>query len=279
MSDHAMPAPLHPVDDLLGRRTRYEHEKASIETLVLGDAHAQSGFDPAGCPGAFNMATLGQDLKYSFLLYDTLHAGCPRLKCIVVFHSVFSAGFLAESVPSMRNLCVLMNELFGLGIEYEDPVLAARVGPIRERLSQRAAGQGAERARLSAGDGPSGGLAAVREDPLALAARLRVPGRGRDAEVFLARILVLARHLGHRVVIVTPSPRADLRLALGDDLEPLLSDLREMIADHAPDMDLRWVNGLATKPPDDQDFADCRLLRAGSQAARSLTAQIAEQLR
>ncbi|MFC3675005.1 hypothetical protein [Ferrovibrio xuzhouensis] len=107
------------------KRTMLRKEIASTETIAVGSSHGDFGFNPAYCPGAFNLCSRSQDLKYSFHLYQHVARSQPNLEQVVLFYSIFSPGFIWEQVPSENEMCPPLNEIFGLGLTYEDPRLDA----------------------------------------------------------------------------------------------------------------------------------------------------------
>ncbi len=217
------------LESLLCKRAMLRLERGSLATLVLGDEHADYGFDPAGCPGAFNLASARQDLKYAFFLYDKLVGRYPTLKTVVVFYSAFSSGFLLEGSTPLGQLAPVLNEVFQLGLQYDDTHLVEMARGIHGRFVR-------SEARIEGCRGflPRHGkiFSPARFDWKRVADSLADIRRGTDADFYLARLLVLARHLGHRVIVVIPPVRPDFAQALSTGSAGVFARLHGILDDY-----------------------------------------------
>lgn len=121
--------------ELIAKRTMLWRECGSISTLALGSSHGDFGFNPQYYPGSFNLCSASQDLKYSFHLYKAVATLLPNLKHILLFYSVFSARFFLEKVRLENVRCVALNEIFSLGISFEDELLSALGASLKGTLA------------------------------------------------------------------------------------------------------------------------------------------------
>lgn len=94
-----------------------ENNCGLIENIILGSSHGVYGYIPE--QNEFNLCFPSQDLYYSFSLYEKFRGKCPNLKNIILFYSVFSAGFdLAKSSEKWRCLCY--KDAFNINSIYEN---------------------------------------------------------------------------------------------------------------------------------------------------------------
>ncbi|MYN47059.1 hypothetical protein GTP23_18610 [Pseudoduganella sp. FT93W] len=102
------------------KRTALQEFGHEISTLVVGSSHGDCGFNPEFFPGSFNLCTSSQDLKFSSLLYEKAVEQCPGIRNLILFYSVFSPGSVLEKSPSENYHALSLNELFDLGLDFED---------------------------------------------------------------------------------------------------------------------------------------------------------------
>jgi len=106
----------------------------SLKTIVMGSSHGDYGFNPHYCELSFNLCCRSQDLKHSFHLYKHVNAIAPNLKNLVLFYSIFSPGNRMENSPGEKDICPAINEIFELGLDYQDEHLATLSDNIRGHL-------------------------------------------------------------------------------------------------------------------------------------------------
>lgn len=207
---------------LQSKRNMLLREAGGLKTLVLGSSHGDYAFNPAFCPGAFNLCSRSQDFQYALLMYEKWAPRCPQLRSVVLFCSVFSPGFVLEKSPSQAPLAPLLNEVFSLGRHYGPGPLAA----IADAVRGQADGTG------FCLEGESGFFPAFDKEllPDEYGADKRAYGhlkynRRQGGLPYLAGILQLSRDLGHDIHIVLSPARPDYRKALARSANELFDPL------------------------------------------------------
>jgi hypothetical protein len=255
------------------KRTALRRHREHVRTLVIGSSHGDYAFDPAHCPDSFNLCSRSQDLLHSSLLYRRASEQCPNLQNLVIFYSVFSPGFtMARS--SEKELCPALNEIWSLGLHYEDDLLQTLSAHIRGRL---------EDLQIEIGDRgymPAfcKGLFAESYGAARRAADHVKRSRRDGSDLYLVRMLIEARQRGQQVLIVIPPARSDYREALGRPTQAIYAGLFELAADPAWGGPVRILNALDEIAFDDREFGDFDHLRPLGLGTQRLTRRIAEVL-
>ena len=251
------------------KRAMLLKSKDSIKTLAIGSSHGDFGFDPKYCPDSFNLCCRSQDLKHTYYLYEKVSAICPSLKNVVVFYSVFSSGSVMEMSPSEKEICVALNVLFKLDIEYEDAGLKVLCHHGKDIWGDNFS------CELEGFNGflPKFGKGVISEaygatnranDHLKFNARS-------DANIYLIRILLLAKRLGHKTFIVIPPVRSDYRAATGGDSTHLFKSLFEILD---LNYDAELINCFDSNEFDDSQFADFDHLLPTGKGTKTLSTHI-----
>ena len=241
---------------------------AAIKTLVLGSSHGDYGFDPAFCPGSFNLCSTSQDMKHSQLLYEYAAQHCPQLQNVVVFHSVFSPGFMLEKC-SEKLRCAAFKEIFELPGGYDDEI---------ETAYAMAHG------RLAAETIPPGFNGFLKSDqrfffsPTYGAERRagdHLKNNRRDgATAYLGNIIDRARQWGHHVLVLIPPGRSDYKQALRLDQEELFGALFTLVSGQGAGSPVKILDLYHGTEFRDEDFGDYDHLRPAGQGPERL-AQLA----
>ncbi len=234
---------------LLGaKRTMFQDHKASIDTLVIGSSHGDFGFDPSFFPGAFNMCCRSQDLKYAYLLYEHLTAQAPNIRQVALFYSVFSSGNWMEKASTESEICPALNELFGLGLHYEDPKLGRLAQLIEGRLDQLRLDIEGTRGfipQLGKGFSPASYGAQNRaNDHMKL-------NKQTDANIWLIKLLQKIRQKGQKFCVVLPPVRSDYKAATGGKTQTLFAPLLQILKDEGLNDKENIINAF-----DDDGFKD-----------------------
>lgn len=260
------------------KRAMFQKEKHSITSLALGSSHGDFAFDPAYCFGAFNLCSRSQDFRHSLALYQYAASQAPNLDTVVVFYSLFSPGNVLEQSPSEKSLAPLMNEVFQLGLKYDD-----------EQLMQIAAQlQG----RLAGIDNTLGGLSGFLPQhgkgftPADYGVQRRVADHLRlndkeEGNQYLAQLLMLAAERGHRVLLVIPPMHGDYRAIAGPDSLHLFRgafELQQLMECLRPGFNLNILDCYADTDFIDEHFGDYDHLIPEGVGARLLSTKIAETL-
>jgi hypothetical protein len=208
------------------KRTMLRREKENIDTLVIGSSHGDYGFDPSYFPGSFNLCCRSQDLKHSYYLYNYISNNFQKIKNVVLFYSIFSPGNMMEKSPSEQDICPALNEIFNLNLEYEDEKL--------RQMSKHINGQLGDLTVES--DGMRGFLPNYGKTffPESYGAQNRVndhmkANKRTEANIYLIKLLLLAKYLNHQVCVVIPPVRSDYKDATGGDSGSLFRSLHEIL--------------------------------------------------
>ena len=259
---------------LFGAKRKMLQEMEGISTLVVGSSHGDFGFDPQYCPGSFNLCCRSQDLKHSFYIYKRVCESVNTVRNLVVFYSVFSPGNFMERSPGERDICPPLNEIFGLGLVYDDSYLSDLSDLIRGKLDDVAFDvEGRAGFFPTAGKGffpESYGAKQRAEDHLKL-------NRENGANVFLKDMLLVAGSLGHKVIIVVPPVRQDYKYAVGGDFGcvfgSLLSTLYEAVESN-PELNVQLVNAYEGDVFRDEFFGDFDHLLPTGEGVKILSLEI-----
>lgn len=230
---------LHVIVVLGAKRTMLAIAKNDIRTLVVGSSHGDYGFNPEYCAKSFNLCHRSQDLKHSYLLYKKSIEICPNIKNSVVFYSIFSSGSFIEKSPSTSEISPAVNEIFTLGIKYTDKKLTKLADGIKGKLDNLSVGL----------EGSSGFLPTIniefgRESygVQKRAAEFLRRNKEHGANAYLLEIIALAKTLGHKLYVVIPPVRSDLKVATGGSGDVLFHGLFEIISKCKNESDITLFN-------------------------------------
>lgn len=238
---------------LQAKRNMLTRAAGDLTTLVLGSSHGDYAFNPAFCPGAFNLCSRSQDFQYSLLMYEKWAPRCPRLKNVLLFCSVFSPGFVLERSPSQAPLAPLLNEVFALGQRYGAGPLAAIADAVR--------GQADDADFLL--EGESGFLPGFEKELLAdeYGADKRAYehlkyNKRQGGLPYLADILQMSRNLGHGIYIALSPARPDYRKALRSGANDLFESTFKTLKDLNMDSSAHVLNFFDSPVFNDADYGD-----------------------
>ena len=235
------------------KRTLLQQDREQIDTIVLGSSHGDFGFDPAFFPGSFNLCCRSQDLKHSYLLYKHIAETYPAVRNVVLYYSVFSPGSVMEKSPSEKFISPALNELFNLRLDYDDPELQSEFEKIRGQLgavtvdSKGYRGFFANDFRIFLPE--SYGALNRANDHLRY-------NRAEEANLYLIRTLLLAKHLGHKTCIVVPPVRSDFKQVTGMGFEALFKSLLDILYHIHLDYPVELINGFDSPLFSDDHFGD-----------------------
>jgi hypothetical protein len=262
---------------LLGaKRTMLRKESHSLTTLVVGSSHGDFGFDPRYYPGSFNLCCRSQDLKHSYSLYEKVSALAPNLKNIVVFYSIFSSGFLLEKSSSENDICPVINGLFSLELKYGDFRLDALSELARSQLSDvsiELEGRGGFLPTSGKGFFPASYGAERRASD-----HLKFNGI-HEENIYLVKIMQLAKRMKHNLCIVVPPVRSDYRKYIGMDFSSAFRGLMEVCEQFQSDWDFSLLNCYDDAGFLDEYFGDFDHLLPDGEGAGLLTRGVNVMLR
>ncbi|MNJ26383.1 hypothetical protein D3C77_208650 [compost metagenome] len=263
---------------LFGAKRKMLQDMEGLSTLVVGSSHGDFGFDPQYCPGSFNLCCRSQDLKHSLSLYKSICESVSTVRNLVVFYSVFSPGNFMERSPGERDICPPLNEIFGLGLVYDDSYLSGLSDLIRGKLDNVAIdieGRAGFFPTTDKGFFPeSYGAKQRAEDHLKL-------NRESGANVFLMDMLSVAGSLGHKVVIVVPPVRQDYKYAIGSDFGSVFGSLLSTLdgaIESNPELNVQLVNGYESDEFRDEFFGDFDHLLPTGEGVKILSLEVHEAI-
>jgi tetratricopeptide (TPR) repeat protein len=208
------------------KRTSLLENKNEITAIAVGSSHGDDCFNPKYSPGSFNLCSSSQDLKHSSYLYERVCELCPNINTLIVFYSIFSPGSILEKSPSEKAWCVVLNELFNLNIEYDDEVLNELSNIVRGKLDDVA---------TAVEDGICGFTPSLGRYffPDSYGADKRANDHMRfnattSANIYLIKMILFARSLNHKVIIVIPPVRSDYFNAIGKNSRHLFKSVHEI---------------------------------------------------
>jgi hypothetical protein len=257
---------------LAAKRAMLREDIGELRTLALGSSHGDHGFDPQLCHGSFNLCSRTQDLKHSYALYETTSKLAPNLKNIVVFYSVFSAGFFMENTRSEKILSPALNGLFSLGLKYEDNRFAALSEQIRDAFTDFALQLEGRHGFLPKW------VQIITPESYGAARRVNdhLKWKNSDANLYLIKIIRLAQHLKHNLCIVIPPVRSDYREAVGIGSAKLFQELLEICSEFQVGSMLNCFDGVGFA---DEYFGDFDHLLPEGIGPRLLTQAIDAKFR
>jgi len=213
------------IEYFTAKRAMLQQNRHLLTSIALGSSHGDFAFDPAYCPGSFNLCSRSQDFRHSLALYQHAVGQVPNLDTLIVFYSLFSPGNVLEQSPSEKTLAPLMNEVFQLGLSYDDPLLtqiAAQLQGRLETVGNTCGGVAGFLPEHQKAFMPEGYGAAQR-----VADHMRLNAR-EDGNQYLAKLLLLAAEHKHRVIVVIPPMHADYQAEAGADTAFLFRGVFEL---------------------------------------------------
>lgn len=263
------------------KRVMLEQARDTLETIALGTAHGDHGFDPAYVPNSFNLCYRALDLKHSYSLYQRTITLCPNLKNVVLFYSVFSPGSVLERSPGDGDIGPLFSALFDLDVEYQSDHLNQLTQALVQQLQDGMAATLIEEA--AALDGYAGflpadkGAAADPELQTRLLSHIKHNYES-GADYYLLKILALANRLGHTVTLVIPPVTSTYRNALNVRSSVLFRELIEVVELMPWTVPVKVLNAYDDETYEDSFFFDSDHLDARGEGTRRLSRAIAEMV-
>ena len=259
---------------LSAKRKMLRGMQENLKTIVMGSSHGDYGFDPDYCELSFNLCCRSQDLKHSFYLYKHVTTVAPHLKNLVLFYSIFSPGNRMENSPGEKDICPAINELFELGLDYQDEHLATLSNNISGHLANFEFDIDGH-----AGFFPTTEKFFYPEDYGAVQRANEHLKLNADSEAheFLWDTLTLAKASGHNVYIVIPPVRRDYKEATGQDFNSLFKDLISILQSFNAlylDFKVNLINGFDDEDFKDEHFGDFDHLLPTGKGAEILTRKI-----
>ncbi|MFT6743120.1 MAG: hypothetical protein ACJAVF_004644 [Paraglaciecola sp.] len=247
------PLLLESIKIIGAKRTMLNHQKDKLNIIVVGSSHGDYGFNPKFFPESFNLCCRSQDLKHSFLIYKHITKNYPNIKNIVICYSIFSPGNIMENSPTEKFISPALNEFFNLGIEYEDEELNFEFNKIKGRFSDVTVDSNGFMGFLPDSYKTffpeSYGAINRANDHLKFNKKI-------EANLFLIKFLLLAKHLQHKVCIVVPPVRSDYKKATGGNFNVLFKSLIEITNDFYLNYDIDLINGFDSNLFRDEFFGD-----------------------
>ena len=257
---------------LAAKRAMLREDIGELRTLALGSSHGDHGFDPQFCDKSFNLCSRTQDLKHSYSLYETTSKLAPNLKNIVLFYSVFSAGFFMENTRSEKILSPALNGLFSLGLKYEESRFVALSEQIRDAFTDFAIQLEGRHGFLPKW------VQIITPESYGAARRANdhLKWTNSDANLYLIKIIQLAKHLKHNLCIVIPPVRSDYREAVGIRSAKLFQELLDICGEFQINSMLNYYDGVGFA---DEYFGDFDHLLPEGIGPRLLTQAIGAELK
>jgi hypothetical protein len=190
---------------------------------VIGSSHGDYGFDPAKFPGSFNFCGSSQDLKHSAVIYKFCAEQNAKIKNVILFYSVFSPGFFLDKSREKAR-CAVYKELFAPDARYADDEINGSYERIRGALNGPVSIKG-HRGFVASN--------ARHFFPPAYGAEKRAQEHMKHnvragADIYLIKILGLARTLGHKVTVVFPPVRSDYRRYVPQEVNAIFTGVVEL---------------------------------------------------
>jgi hypothetical protein len=257
---------------LAAKQAMLREDIGELRTLALGSSHGDHGFDPQFCHGSFNLCSRTQDLKHSYALYETTSKLAPNLKNIVVFYSAFSAGFFMENTRSEKILSPALNGMFSLGLKYEEARLAALSEQIRDAFTDFAIQLGGRHGFLPKW------VQIITPDSYGVARRVNdhLKWNNSDANLYLIKIIRLAKQLKHNLCVVIPPVRSDYRDTVGVRSVRVFQEMLEICGEFQVGSVLNCYDGVGFA---DEHFGDFDHLLPEGTGPRLLTRAIDAKLK
>ena len=250
------------------KKTSLSDEANNINTVVLGSSHGER-FIPDYFPNSFNLCSRSQDLKYSFLFYKYVTKNYPHIKKIILFYSVFSPGSEIEKSPQEKEICPAMNELFSLGVEYDDELLKRLSVEIRGKLDFLRVQSEFKKGYIPTTETDLGPDDVIKK----VNSHLKL-NKNNISNIYLIKLLLLVKKLGHQIVIVIPPGRSDYKKGFEMSSNCLFSSLYEIIYDFNIDHEINLINFWDDNSFVDSYFDDCHHLHCLREGSKLLTEKI-----
>ncbi len=177
----------------------------------------------------------------------------PKIKNLVLYYSVFSSGHFLERSPTEKFISFALNELFNLNIQYDDEELIFEFEKIRKKLPDITGEFIGTRGFLPnnfKGFFPESYGAINRAND-----HLKY-NKTEEANLYLIRTLLLAKHLKHKVCITVPPVRSDYKKATGLEFNALFRSLIEILNDFHLGYPVELINGFNSELFSDDHFGD-----------------------
>lgn len=254
------------------KRTALQQYRNEISTLVVGSSHGDCGFNPEFFPGSFNLCSSSQDLKFSSLLYEKAAEQCAGIRNVILFYSVFSPGSVLEKSPSENYHALSLNELFNLGLEFEEmdetsAWLRSNIKGRLEGLSKQAGYMGFVANEGKGFIGEAYGAQNRANDHLRFS-------RSDGAHLYLIRMLLKAKALGHRTFIVLSPVRSDYKAAILTRNPRVFNRLFELLSQFELGYRPTLIDFFSDNHIDDVHFADYDHLSPSGAGVAFLTKRI-----
>lgn len=183
-----------------------------VRHLVVGSSHGDHAFNSMRCSGSINLCYTSQDLFHTACVYDWAARHLPRIRTVVVFYSVFSSYFLLQKSEDRWRVAPI-KEVFDIDYIYYDE----EIDRLNSIISNWSSGyltpndQFGFTQQYGSGRYFSNDYGVERRAENHFTSK-RIAGQA----LHLVRILLQAREMGHRVLVVIPPCRHDLRAVLHD---------------------------------------------------------------
>ncbi|OAI93930.1 hypothetical protein [Pseudomonas putida] len=266
------------IEYFAAKRAMLQQDSPVLTSIALGSSHGDFAFDPRYSPGSFNLCSRSQDFRHALALYQHAVNQAPRLDTVIVFYSLFSPGNLLEQSPSEKILAPLMNEIFQLGLSYEDPLLTQIASQLQGRLAAPCDSLGGVAGFLP--DQQKAFMPASQGAAQRVADHMRLNAR-EDGNQYLAQLLLLAAELRHRVIVVIPPMHEAYRAAAGHDSAFLFRgvfELQQLLGTLAPGLDMQIIDLYADPAFHAGHFGDFDHLLPQGEGAMLLSRRIGQAL-
>ncbi|HCN45318.1 MAG TPA: hypothetical protein DIT18_06395 [Pseudomonas sp.] len=266
------------IEYFTAKRTMLQQDSHGLSSIALGSSHGDFSFDPRYCAGSFNLCSRSQDFRHSLALYQYAVNRVPNLDTVIVFYSLFSPGNLLELSPSEKTLAPLMNEIFQLGLSYEDPLLVQIATQLQGRLATPGDTLGGVAGFLP--EHQKGFMPADQGASQRVADHMRLNAR-EDGNQYLAQLLLMAAELKHRVIVVIPPMHEQYRAVAGPDSPFLFRgvyELQQLLDTLAPGFDMTVLDLYADADFHPGHFGDFDHLLPQGEGAMLLSRKVAHAL-
>ena len=250
------------------KRNSLSDEANNINTVVLGNSHGER-FIPNYFPKSFNLCSRSLDLKYSFLLYKYVTKNYPHIKKFILFYSVFSPGHEVEKSPKEREICPVMNEIFHLGVEYEEESLIKLSDEFRGKFDFYRF-----KCQFKNGYLPLTEDDSTPEEVIRIVNSHLKLNKKNISNIYLIKLLLYAKKYGHQINIVIPPARSDYKNRIKISTDFLFRSLYEIIYDFNIDHEINLINFWDDKSFVDSYFNDCHHLHCQREGSKLLTKKI-----
>lgn len=266
------------IDYFAAKRAMLQQDRHRLTRIALGSSHGDFAFDPTYCLRAFNLCSRSQDFRHSLALYQHAVSQVPNLDTLIVFYSVFSPGNMLEHSPSEKTLAPLMNEVFQLGLSYEDPLLVQIATQLQGKLEFVGNAHGGKAGFLP--DQQKAFMPASYGAAQRVADHMRLNAR-EDGNQYLAKLLLMAAELKHRVIVAIPPMHSEYRMHAGADSAFLFRgacELQQLMGALYPDFVMEILDLYADAEFLPTHFGDFDHLIPDGEGAMLLSSKVAQAL-